>query len=157
MSHSTPKAQFTNIMIEILGMVENICDKYPVESQEYIDICNQFKNANLKFEDLMKKVNELKENTYYNNYIVNPNTKNSTILTDDQKSNNNSFVLCQCGCYVNKSHLARHKKTDKHYKLIRNKKLTLKKQSTNISPEISKEVKLSALMLKKQHIISNTE
>ena len=75
MSQTTPKAQFTNIMIEILGMVENICDKYPVESQEYIDICNEFKNANLKFEDLMKKVNELKENTYYNNYIVNPNTK----------------------------------------------------------------------------------
>lgn len=148
------KAEFKNIMINILEMVEGICEKYPVESQEYLNICNEFKNANLKFDDLMGAVNKLKENTYYNNYVRNGNTKNIVMLSDEQKSQNSKFMLCECGCYIRKDHIARHRNTDKHHKLIRNKKMVLKKNNIDISNEINTEVKLSAHLLKKQTIIN---
>jgi len=151
------KAEFKNIMINILDLVETICEKYPVESQEYLNICNEFKNANLKFDDLMGAVNQLKENTYYNNYVRNGNTKNNVILSDEQKSLDDKYMLCECGCYVRRDHIARHKNTDKHHKLIRNKKMVLKKKNLDISEEISKELKLSALMLKKQTLMNEAD
>lgn len=151
------KAEFKDIMINILSMVEEICEKYPIQSQEYYDICDQFKNANLKFDDLMGAVNQLKDNSYYNDYVRDGATREHTILTDDQKSKCKNYTLCNCGCYINKNHLARHKHTDKHYKLVRNKKLASKKGAEDISNEINTEVKLSALMINKKKIIDGLE
>lgn len=151
------KAEFKNIMINILDLVENICEKYPVESQEYLNICNEFKDANVKFDDLMGAVSKLKQNTYYNNYVRNGNTKNNVLLSDERKCTDVRYMLCDCGCYVRRDHIARHRNTDKHHKLIRNKKMVLKSKSLDISEEISKEVKLSALMLKKQALMNEVE
>jgi hypothetical protein len=147
----TPKQEYKDIMLNIFDLVFNIVEKYPVESNEYKEICDLFKKADLKFDELNLLATQLRNNSYYNRFIRQQHTITRQILTDEQKLNSPNFKLCKCGCFITKEFYKSHLHTAKHFKIMSNKKIVLlnKKNPKNIEQGIKTDITLESMLLKR--------
>ena len=147
----TPKQEFKDIMLNIFDLIFNIVEKYPVESQEYKQICDLFKKADLKFDNIVNLSNHLQNNTYYNRYVRQEFNSTRQILTDEQKLKDKDYKLCECGCFIKKYHYKEHLETQKHYVNLRSKKHAIKqKNQTKIDNGIKTEILIGGMLLKRQ-------
>ena len=146
---STPKEELNNIMAEMFMMIEDM----EIQEGQYLQFAEMFKTMNFNIDRLMILRQAIQHNHYYTHY-VRASTKNTTLrrkrLTEEQKSNSDTHILCNCGRYISKSMQVEHLQTQVHYQGRRNRKYALGRQTeAEIESQIKREVAIQAMLIRR--------
>jgi len=143
------KAEFNELMIQILSIVEDI----QIPEGAYLQIADAFKQMNINLDALLKQRTTLVENVYYTRF-VRPSTKRSIKhkkLGEAQKSKSQYYYLCSCGRYEHKDCKAEHYRTLIHHQGLRTRKYACKRGDKDeewIDLSIQREIALDLFNIK---------
>jgi len=137
------------LLTEMFELITPLVDNKLINKKDYLAISDQFHRMNIPINKIEEITNKVRKNKHY---------KKKAILaraSEKEKVNNDAYMLCSCGSFI-KKHIknrfsSAHIKTDKHYKLLRAKRLVYIKKDKDIDFEIKREILIEALTLK--HIL----
>jgi len=146
MTQMSDKEQFTAILHEVFGMIEDLT----INEGLYLQFADLFKQMNLKADRLTQIQYILADNRYYQRIRRSGTTLRKQRLTEAQKSKHPEYKLCECGRYIsiNPRWEIDHVKTLVHHQGLRNRKYARKGlHDDKITELIDREVKLNAFCL----------
>ena len=89
-----------------------------IEKYNAIDHNDALKRERYFLEELKATLNKIIPSRTKEEYSKEYNKVNEEKLKEYRKEYNKEKITCECGCIINKDHLARHKKTLKHEELL---------------------------------------
>ena len=137
---ATPKQELNNIMVDMFSMIEDMV----IPEGKYIELADMFKCMNINIDKLVEMSNQLKVNKYRHRAV----TLRAKKLTEAQKENCPSYMLCNCGRVIKSTIENIHIKSMVHYQGRRNRKYSTKRVSEEIIDfEIKREIKLQNFII----------
>ena len=143
---TSSKQVLHNLLQETFELITPLADKSLITENEYIILANLFGKMNISLDKLQDLNVMIRKNRHYQR------REPICRITEDEKVNNNEYELCNCGSFIkthkNNRYLKSHINTDKHYKLLRAKRLVYVKKDKNIDFEIKREILIESFTLK---------